>query len=213
VLGLRSSAELAGELAEEPPPGPVPPVDVLTERALRSRPDLLAVQRQHAYASALTASARRDALPDIALGVTYTHSAFTAAGDNPNALALGLTMPLPLFDRNQANIGRGELLMQRADNDAARTELRVRQEVAEARTRAERAEALLTLFGEGGMLERADRALRTAERSYAVGTISLLELLEAQRTFLETRAQFLRAQYDQRKSRVDLMHAVGSATP
>ena len=36
------------------------------------------------------------------------------------------------------------------------------------------------------------------------------QLLEAQRTFLETRAQYLRAQYDHRQARIDLRRAVGS---
>jgi cobalt-zinc-cadmium efflux system outer membrane protein len=213
LLGLPSAAALPAPLGDEPAPRPVPPVAALTAQALQVRPDLLAVRSASAYATALTSAARRDALPDIALGVTYTHSAFTVSGDNPNALALGISLPLPLFDRNQANIGRAELSSLHAQNDTARLELRVRQEVAEARSAAERAESLLALFNQGGMLDRAERALRTAEKSYAVGTISLLELLEAQRTFIETRAQYLRAQYDQRKSRVDLIHAVGSTQP
>ena len=56
----------------------------------------------------------------------------------------------------------------------------------------------------------AERSLEVAEKSYKAGAISLLELLEAQRTFLETRAQYLRAKYDYRQSRVDLRRAVGS---
>ena len=60
------------------------------------------------------------------------------------------------------------------------------------------------------MLDRADNSLKVAERSYKAGAISLLELLEAQRTFLETRAQYLRAQYDHRQARIDLRRAVGS---
>ena len=43
------------------------------------------------------------------------------------------------------------------------------------------------------MLSRAETALRVAEKSYRAGAISLLELLEAQRTYLDTQAQYLRA--------------------
>jgi outer membrane protein TolC len=136
-------------------------------------------------------------------------SEFIASGDNPNTFGLSLSLPLPLFDRNQANVGRAELDIRRASNDAERIEIVVRQEVADAARRVERAKTLLGVF-EGGMLERADNALRVAEKSYKTGAISLLELLEAQRTYLETRAQYLRAQYDYRQSRVDLRSAIGS---
>ena len=59
------------------------------------------------------------------------------------------------------------------------------------------------------MLARAETALRVAEKSYRAGAISLLELLEAQRTYLDTRAQYLRALYDFRQAAVDVTHAVG----
>ncbi len=60
------------------------------------------------------------------------------------------------------------------------------------------------------MLARAETALRVAEKSYQAGAISLLELLEAQRTYLDTRAQYLRALHDYRQAAVDVTHAVGT---
>jgi cobalt-zinc-cadmium efflux system outer membrane protein len=74
--------------------------------------------------------------------------------------------------------------------------------------RSERSRALLDAI-EGGMLERAELALRAAEKSYKAGAVSLLELLEAQRTYIDTRAQYLKAAYDFRQAEIDLVHAVG----
>jgi cobalt-zinc-cadmium efflux system outer membrane protein len=59
------------------------------------------------------------------------------------------------------------------------------------------------------MIERAETALKVAEKSYRAGAISLLELLEAQRTYLDTRAQYLQALYAFRQAAVDVTHAVG----
>ena len=59
------------------------------------------------------------------------------------------------------------------------------------------------------MLERSEAALRAAEKSYKAGAVSLLELLEAERTHIELRAQYLRAQYQYRQALIDLKHAVG----
>jgi cobalt-zinc-cadmium efflux system outer membrane protein len=209
LMGLASSTEVPEPLlAEDTTDGQLSVPDLIRE-ALEHRPDALAVQRGRAFAEANLGSAKRDALPDIAFGISYTHSEFLVSGDNPNVFGASVSLPIPLFDRNQANIGRAELDIRRTANDAERIALEVRHDVTDTVRRVERAKTLLAVF-EGGMLDRADNALRVAERSYKAGAISLLELLEAQRTFLETRAQYLRAQYDHRQSQVDLKSALGS---
>jgi cobalt-zinc-cadmium efflux system outer membrane protein len=180
----------------------------LLARALRDRPDVRAVQGAHVRAEADISAARREAFPDISLGVGYTHSNFTVSGDNPNSLALSLSLPLPIFDRNQAGIGRARLSLKRAENDAAKIQIAVEHDVADAVRRTQRAQALVQVF-EGGMIERAETALKVAEKSYKAGAVSLLELLEAQRTYIETRAQYLRAKHDWRQGLIDVMHAVG----
>jgi cobalt-zinc-cadmium efflux system outer membrane protein len=103
--------------------------------------------------------------------------------------------------------------VKRSDSDLARADLRVRQEVAEAVRRVERSASVLDVYEGGGMLARADRALRVAEASYKAGSISLLELLEAQRTFIETRMQYLESQDDYRKALAAVQHAVGEKLP
>jgi cobalt-zinc-cadmium efflux system outer membrane protein len=226
LLGLRAG-ELPASLAEPPDTGARPGFDLprLTARALERRPDLRAAGAAQAQAEAQIASAKRDALPDIALGAAYTHSAFTSSGDNPNTLGLTLSLPLPLFDRNQANIGRARLDRRRADNEGERLRIAVARDVAEAVRRGERAATLLAVFerptgadvpgtptgtsDKGGMISRAETALRVAEKSYRAGAIALIDLLEAQRTYLDTQAQYLRALYDFRQAAVDVSHAVG----
>jgi cobalt-zinc-cadmium efflux system outer membrane protein len=132
---------------------------------------------------------------------------------------------LPLFDRNQANIGRAQLDQRRADNDGERLRIAVARDVAEAVRKGTRAATLLAVFEQpaggdvpgaptgtsdkGGMLSRAETALRVAEKSYRAGAISLIQLLEAQRTYLDTQAQYLRAVYDFRQATADVSHAVG----
>lgn len=181
----------------------------LTREALENRPDIRAIVEARRYATASLDSARREAYPDLTLGLSYMHSEFQVSGDNPNSWGIGASIPLPFFDRNQANVGRAEVGIKRADNDNVRLSLQIRHEVAEAVRRFQRAETLLSLYKEGGMLERAETALHVAEKSYKAGAISLLEFLESQRTYLETHDQFLNAQYDHQQSAVDLIHSIG----
>jgi cobalt-zinc-cadmium efflux system outer membrane protein len=233
LMGLRSARELPEERVDETPGRPAFDVERLTSDALTRRPDLRAAGAAHAVADAELVAARREIYPDLSVGATLTHSAFTISGDNPNALAFGVSLPLPVFDRNKAGLGRARLDARRADNEVERLRLAVMLDVAEAVRRAARAESLLKVFegqptpgGEapparagqvdltiGGMLARAENALRVAEKSYKAGAASLLDLLEAQRTNLETRAEYLRVLYDFRQAVVDVTHAVGEGAP
>jgi outer membrane protein, heavy metal efflux system len=240
LLGMISVRDLPAERVQDPPTRPVFDDAQLVATALAQRPDLRAAGAARTQAEARLSAAQREIYPDLELGANYTHSRFTISGDNPNTLGLSLSLPLPLFDRNQAGVGRARLDIRRAENERERLRIAVEREVAEAVRKAARAQALLRIFeGEapgaagapaagtrvagapapsatrdtGGMLARAEIALRVAERSYKAGAVSLLDLLEAQRTNLETRAQYLRAMHDFRQAAIDVTHAVGEGTP
>ena len=209
LMGLASMSDLPGPAVS--PPAPRTPVasEALVTRALQERPDLRAARKGKVFAEAMLESAEREAYPDISLGLSYTHSGFTVSGDNGNAMGIGVALPLPVFDRNQAGIARSRLEGKRVQNDVARLELIVRHDVAGAARKEERAHTLLDVYEKGGLLTRSESALKTAELSYRAGAVSLLELLEAQRTFIETRGQYLRVQDEHRKAMIDVVHAVG----
>jgi outer membrane protein, heavy metal efflux system len=208
LLGLPASAAAQLKVDESPPPRTPMTAAALVRRAFDSRPDVRALKASHAYADATLTQARREALPDISLGVAYTHSGFTVSGDNPNSLALTLSLPIPVFDRNQAAIGKANLELRRHENEAQKIYLSVQREVADAARREERSRTLVDLY-EGGMLSRAEQARDVAEKSYRAGSISLLELLEAQRTYNETRVEYLKALNGLWQGRVDVAHATG----
>jgi outer membrane protein, heavy metal efflux system len=209
LMGLRAASDLPGAAVAPPPPRAPVVVEPLVARALQDRPDLRAARKGKVFSDAMIAAAEREAYPDISLGLTFTHSGFTVSGDNANALGLGVALPLPIFDRNQAGIARSRLDEKRVVNDVARLELIVRHDVTGAARREERAQTLLDVYENGGLLSRADNSLKTAEKSYRAGAVSLLELLEAQRTYIETRGQYLRVQDEHRKAKIDVVHAVG----
>jgi outer membrane protein, heavy metal efflux system len=208
LMGLPSVADIGGVAVSPLPPRAPLPADALVARALQERPDLRAARKGQVFADAMLASAEREGFPDISLGAMYTHSGFTVSGDNPNALAFTVALPLPLFDRNQAGIARQRVEAKRVVNDTARLELLVRHDVMGAVRRVDRARQLLDVY-EGGLISRAENQLDKVEKALQAGHFSLLELLEAQRTFIETRAQYLRVQDDLRKAMVEVAHAVG----
>ncbi len=60
--------------------------DALLEQAMKERPDVRAVRSALEVAEANVGLERRLALPDLSLGVAFTHSGFVVSGDNPNSL-------------------------------------------------------------------------------------------------------------------------------
>ncbi|HSZ81586.1 MAG TPA: TolC family protein [Polyangia bacterium] len=234
LMGLATAGALP-ERVQDPDVRPAYDAAKLTADALERRPDLRAAGAARTVAEAERDAANREVYPDFELGASYTHDSFQVSGDNPNTLGLNISLPLPLFDRNKAGIGRAELDVRRAENDRERLRLAVEHDVVEAVRKTSRAQTLLKVFetgvaanelpapavplaqsathDTGGMLKRAEIALNVAEKSYKAGAASLLDLLEAQRTNLETRAQYLRVLYDYRQAAIDVTHAVGEGSP
>ncbi len=210
LMGLASSRELPARV-QDPDVRPTFDAARLTADALERRPDLRAAGASRTVAEAELDAAHREIYPDFEVGASYTRDSFQVSGDNPNTLALNLSLPLPIFDRNKAGVGRARLDMRRAENDRERLRLAVEYDVEEAVRKTARAQSLLRIFeGEandadreglpaplgktathdtGGMLKRAETALGVAEKSYKAGAASLRDLLQAQPTNLDTRAQ------------------------
>ena len=185
----------------------------LLAQALQHRPDLQAARSGQLAAERDVAAQRRELWPDLNVGVTYTRSHFQISGDNPHALGVELGFDLPTWDRNQAGRAKAALERRRADNALAQLHHEVRHEVARAARAWRVAGQALHVYEDGGMLARAQRAREVAKRSFAAGATSLLELLEAERTYLETRADYLRTLDNWRQAHIDVAYATGTQPP
>ena len=103
-------------VAEVPPQIEVP-LDgpALIDRALVERPDLKAAELAERQAKRALDLAQRVAVPNPDLSLFYTRSQNVPAGDNANTLGLGLGVALPIFDRNQGEVGRARVAIEMAN--------------------------------------------------------------------------------------------------
>lgn len=216
VLAFGDAAALPAHLdAPTMPNGEAhaPDGDALLERALAQRPDVRAALSESTGSVLSAVLARSEAFPDLTMGLSYTRSHFMISGDNPHTLGLQVGIDLPVFDRNQAGRAQAALARRRADNAIAQLALDVTHDVTRAVRGWKVASEALHVFEDGGMLERAQRAREVAQRSFAAGATSLLELLEAERTYLETRADYLRTLDSWRQAHIDVAYATGGSPP
>ena len=211
-MGLASARQLPGARRRSPTARPT--FDARAPRrptALERRPDLRAAGAARAVAEAAARRRRsREAYPDFDAGRELHAQRLHRLGRQPEHARRSACRC-----RCRSSIATRPASAARGSTSGAptttreRLRLAVEHDVAEAVRKAARAQALLRVFegdvgaeardavpaplattatrDKGGMLERAEIALQVAEKSYKAGAISLLELLEAQRTYLDTR--------------------------
>lgn len=204
LTGTLQDPIAAGELL--PPASPT--IEVALNR-LTQRPDLLALSRR-AEAADLDGRAAKQAaaIPDLTVGIGPRWIDNGISRDN--GFALSLSIPLPVFDRQQA--GR-----QRATAEArqARAEYRLLRTRAEGELRglSRQAEALraAALDYRSRALAASPELLRIAEAAYRGGESSLLELLDAYRGALESETAALELEKRAREARIEYDLLTGSA--
>ena len=170
--------------------------DQLVQRALESRPDLGAQAHQRERASSAVALAKRSRFPDIAAGLQYQQegSGQTAPGNpaaiTPPTIGLNISATLPVFYQQQGEIqkAQADLAIQEVQIEKVRAEIVSDVELAFGAYQVSR---LLVERAEGRLLERATRSRDLVTIQYQKGAASLIEYLDAQRTFIAVNASYL----------------------
>lgn len=112
---------------------------------------------------------------------------------NTNA-NLQITLPLPLWNRNQGGIQEAFGQAVAAEQEVDRTILGLRSRLAAAFQRYETARQQVEQYsGPSGILAKAQQTLDLIRAGYEAGEFNVLELLAAQRTFFETNLAYLDA--------------------
>jgi cobalt-zinc-cadmium efflux system outer membrane protein len=166
---------------------PVPPLEGLLE-CLDSSPERRVAVAEKKLREAELALARTKRIPDVVGSVGWRQG---RTWDDQAAVA-GLTVPLPLFNRSQGDVAASQALVEKAQVDSSAAETRLRsvlfglyQEIVHARDEVE------AMRGE--ILPRAEESLSLARQGFERGLFGQLDLLEAQRTLVEVRAEYIQA--------------------
>ena len=177
----------------------------LRTQALGGRPDVLAAAREVARADTETQLQRALRTPNVTVGGGYKRDFGT------NAVVFGVTVPLPLFNRNPGGIARADAERRRAENERTIATLGAALDVQHAinafdidRQRVE--------YIEREYLLNARESRDIVLASYRLGAANLIDFLDAQRAFRDTVRTYNRALYDFRVSQFQLAAAVGDAS-
>ena len=221
LAGMAADAPLTvrGELATAEPG--LERADAV-RRALASRPDLAAARADAAMARAMIRKEQAEGRWDASVNVGYMRQDFgfglnglTNSGqprpiqDVFHYFGGGVTITLPVRNRNQGNIAAAEAGARAADRRLEFTALTVQQEVEAAFAQHEAARRSLDIYGRG-VRDVARRNLDVVRQAYELGRGSLLDVIAEQRRFIEVENGYTDALKQVYDAAVDVERAVGT---
>jgi outer membrane protein, heavy metal efflux system len=147
-------------------------------------------------ALALEQTARK---PDITVSAGYRRMNF----ENINAWVMGVSIPIPLFDKREGAIAEARLRVEQAAAEKRAAQWRLRTRLTESRQ--EYGTALLEASAlSQSAIPAAKQALEAVEEGYRLGKFDFLNLLDAQRTHAELQRRHIEAVAAGLKARAEM---------
>lgn len=129
-----------------------------------------------------------------------------------NQAVFGLSIPLPLFDRNQGNVLEALRRVDKAGDEFAVTQTETHKELAQAYQELDTArQEAKSLSGE--ILPGAQSAYDAAVKGFDFGKFAYFDVLDAQRTMILAKSQYLRALQDARRAAANIDRLAGTTAP
>ena len=191
------------------------------KQALAARSDLMAARAEMAMAEASIEKERAEGRWDASVNVGYMRQdmgfhllGLTEQGETQpiqdifHYVGGGVTIMLPLRNRNQGNIAAAMAETTAAQRRLAFALLTVRQEVTAAFVRYEATKRALELYAQG-VREVARQNLEVVRKTYALGQTSLLDLIAEQRRYINIETGYTDALQQVHDAAVEIERAVG----
>ena len=175
----------------------------LKSLAAMNRPDLRAAQQAVVAAESQLALQKANGKWDFNGTFNYTHTAGTNSG------ALFYNMPLQFFDRNQGEIQRASYGITQAQQQASETTQQVSTDVLQAYENLRTNDQIVQLY-QGGYVDEAKQSRDISEYAYQKGAASLLDYLDAERTYRANQLAYRQALANYKLALEQVRQAVGT---
>ena len=181
------------------PPSP----DALAQR-LDASPSLALWQAEVARRAALRASAQSQRIPDL----TVFAGPRRLSGPSDTALVVGVSLPLPLWNRNRAAVEEAEHRVAKLAAEQRATRVAVATELATGRV------ALVAAVEESHLLRTRvlpgiESAVAVMRSGYEQGRFAQIEVFDAERARVAAREQYLRALVEAHRSAREIERLTG----
>jgi len=175
----------------------------LQAKALAERPDLQAAKKGVKAANSQISLAKADAKVDVNASASYSHVS------GASSTSLFFNVPLPFFNRNQGEIARTKFALTQAELTARAAEDTVLTDVTNAYESASSNQDVVKLYL-SGYLKQAQDSLDISQYAYKGGAATLLDFLDAERSYRSTQLAYRQAVAAYMLSLEQLRQAVGT---
>lgn len=191
-----TQANLTDELSQE---------DRLTGKALQNRPDFRAAKVRIDQAGKFLELARRLVYPDVTVSGAFNRDPgnyFTNTGQ------VGISLPLPIFYRQEGEIAKASVAMSNAELNLRQTEQNIKADVVKALAAWKSADSIARRF-EQSVLELIEKLRSAQEFAYQKGATGLLDLIDAERSYKAMMLEYYTALANRSNAWADLVMALG----
>jgi len=182
--------------------GAVPEIQELTRDLLEAHPLIRQAELRTAAAD------QRVRASQFAWFPSPTVSASSGKELDGDILRFGIGLEVPLWNWSRAAVRRDREALAGMEHEEASLRLQLETQLMIHHNHLLFHRQTLELFREG-LLEEADVSMSIAETSYREGEISLVEYLDARRTFQSIQIEYQQALYDWNREMAELDRAVG----
>ncbi len=182
---------------------PIPTVEQFADRVTQN-PNIVRWTAEIAHRSAAIQLERSRRVPDLSIDGGMKH--LSESGDV--AFILGLSLPLPLFDRNQGAIREAEYNLAKAFEEQKSAEVTVRTALATAYSALSAVAATVSSL-KNEVLPSAQGTFDAVTEGYRIGKFDFLEMLDAQRTLFDVKGSYIDALAKYHKAVADVERLIG----
>lgn len=203
LLGYESvdaNYDIAGSFQYQPVPGAL---EDFQAKALQDRPDLQAAQLGVTAAKSQYALQKANGKRDFTGELNYTHLAYLSD------ISLFGQIQMPIFDRNQGEIARAGFGISQAQQQEMYTSGQVMTDVRDAYENLRANDKIVSLY-RSGYLDEAQQSLDITQYAYQRGAASLLDFLDAERSYRATQLGYRQALASYLLALEQLREAVGT---
>jgi outer membrane protein, heavy metal efflux system len=186
LVGYDTVAEdfdVAGQLAHR---ATAVSLETLERDAVATRPDLRAAEVNTKLAGNALGLAQANRARDVTLEAEYDRNGPV------NGVGVGLSIEIPIHDRNQGEIARSRFALAQARESELAARFSVLTDVVNAHAAFSTNDKVVSLY-ESGYLEQARQSREISRYAYAKGATGLLDLLDAERTYRATEIAYRQA--------------------
>ena len=184
---------------------PIPSIDELTDLTAQN-PDITRWSLEIEQKKAALELEKAKAISDVTLNGGLRR--FNETDDN--TIVFGVSIPVPISDRNQAGKLEAAYNLARAREKQRAAHIRIQMELARA-YRALSSAYIEAVELDKNVLRGAESVFEASKTGYTLGKLDYLNVLDAQRTLFKAKAQYIDALASYHTAKADVERLIGSS--